>query len=60
VNKKEVFATGEKSYRAYVMIKISKEDVDRIISDINNRKNTSILSPKDLDKQAKEVLDKKS
>ena len=59
VTKKEVFATGDKSYRAYVMISISKENVDRVISDIKSRKNSS-LSPAELDKKAKEVLDKKS
>ena len=59
VTKKEVFATGDKSYRAYVMISVSKEDVERIIADINSRKNSSI-SPAELDKKSKEVLDKKS
>jgi hypothetical protein len=59
VNKKVVYSTGEKSYRSYVMIKISKENIDKVISDIESRKNTSI-SPQDLDKKAKEILDKKS
>jgi hypothetical protein len=59
VNKKVVYSTGEKSYRAYVMIKLSKENVDKVISDIESRKNTSI-SPQELDKKAKEILDKKS
>jgi hypothetical protein len=59
VNKKVVYSTGEKSYRAYVMIKLSKENVDKVISDIESRKNTSI-TPQELDKKAKEILDKKS
>jgi hypothetical protein len=41
------------------MIKLSRENVDKVISDIESRKNTSI-SPQELDKKAKEILDKKS
>ena len=59
VNKKVVYSTGEKSYRSYVMIRISKENVDKVISNVESRKNTSI-TPQELDKKAKDILDKKS
>ena len=60
VNKKELYATGEKSYRSYVMIRISKDEVDRAISEIKSRKSNSGIDSKELEKKSQELLDKKS
>jgi phage gp37-like protein len=60
VSKKELYATGEKSYRSYVMIRISKEEVDKAISDIKSRQSNSGIDTKELEKKSQELLDKKS
>jgi hypothetical protein len=38
VTKQEVFTTGNKSYRAYIMIEVSKKEVEAIINEINKKK----------------------
>ena len=38
VTKQEIFMTNHKSYRAYIMIELSKKEVEAIIDDINKRK----------------------
>ena len=42
VIKQEIFTTKHRSYRAYVMIKISKKDVEAIVSMVNRGKLASI------------------
>jgi hypothetical protein len=38
VTKSEIFSTGVKSYRAYVLIEISKKDVEKIKTDVLSRR----------------------
>jgi hypothetical protein len=59
VTKSEIFSTGVKSYRAYVMIEISKKDVEKIKADVLSRRvaNQSI-DIKQTEKTAKSVLKK--
>ena len=55
VTKQEMFITKTKSYRAYVMIELSKKEVDEIINQVNKEKLASI-DTKAINDQAKEIL----
>tara|TARA_E500000318_G_scaffold21469_1_gene21909 strand:+ start:244 stop:789 length:546 start_codon:yes stop_codon:yes gene_type:complete len=55
VTKQVVFVTNNKSYRAYVMIELSKKEVDAIITEIN-KKNVAKINTKSLEESAKKVL----
>ena len=56
VKKQEIFLTKHKSYRAYVMIDLSKKEVDAII-DAVDRKSLAKVDIKSLDKAAKNITD---
>ena len=58
VEKVEIFFTHHKSYRAYVKIKVSKENVDIILDEIKADKRITQLSkkPNKLKSKVKEVL----
>jgi hypothetical protein len=58
VIKEEIYSTGNKSYRAYILLKISKENVEKIITDIEKRKIVG-MKFEDLNKQANEILNQK-
>ena len=55
VTKQEMFITKTKSYRAYVMIELSKKEVDEIINQVNKQRLASI-DTKAINDQAKEIL----
>ena len=55
VTRQEIFVTKHKSYRAYVMIEVSKKEIDDIIASANKKRLASI-NIKELNKQAEEVL----
>jgi len=55
VTKQEMFITKTKSYRAYVMIELSKKEVDEIISQVNKRR-LALIDTKAINDQAKEIL----
>ena len=55
VTKQEMFITKTKSYRVYVMIELSKKEVDEIINQVNKEKLASI-DTKAINDQAKEIL----
>ena len=55
VTRQEIFVTKHKSYRAYVMIEVSKKEIDDIIESANKKRLASI-NIKELNKQAEEVL----
>ena len=55
VKKQEIFMTKHKSYRAYVMIELSKKEVEAIIETIN-RKQLAVIDADALNKQANEIL----
>ena len=56
VTKQEIFMTGHKSYRVYIMIELSKKEVEAIIDDINKRK-VAMIDVDGINDAAKEVLD---
>ena len=56
VTKTEIFTTKHKSYRAYIMIELSKKEVEAIIDDINKRK-VAMIDVDGINDAAKEVLD---
>ena len=56
VTKQEIFITGHKSYRAYIMIELSKKEVEAIIDDINKRK-VAMIDVNGINDAANEVLD---
>ena len=56
VTKQEIFITNHKSYRAYIMIELSKKEVEAIIDDINKRKVAKI-NVDGINDAANEVLD---
>ena len=55
VKKQEIFMTKNKSYRAYVMVELSKKEVEAIIETIN-RKQLAVIDAAALNKQANEIL----
>ena len=55
VTKQEIFITNSKSYRVYVMLEISKKDIDAIIAEINKRK-VAVIDVDAINKRANEVL----
>jgi hypothetical protein len=56
VTKQEIFITNHKSYRAYIMIELSKKEVEAIIDDINKRK-VAMVDVDGINDAANEVLD---
>ena len=56
VTKQEIFMTNHKSYRAYIMIELSKKEVEAIIDDINKRK-VAMIDVDGINDAANEVLD---
>ena len=57
VTKQEIFITSHKSYRAYIMIELSKKEVEAIIDDINKRRVAKI-DVDGINDAANEVLNK--
>jgi len=55
VTKQEIFITKHNSYRVYIMLEVSKKDIDAIIEDINKRK-VAVIDTDAINKRAKEVL----
>ena len=58
VTKQEIFMTNHKSYRAYIMIELSKKEVEAIIDDINKRK-VAMINVDGINDAANEVLKNK-
>ena len=56
VTKQEIFITNHKSYRAYIMIELSKKEVEAIIDDINKRK-VAMIDVDSINDATNEVLD---
>ena len=57
VTRQEIFITNHKSYRAYIMIELSKKEVEAIIDDINKRK-VAMIDVDGINDAANEVLNK--
>ena len=55
VTKQEMFLTKDKSYRVYVMIEVTKKEVEEIINQVN-KKQLALIDTKAINKQAKEIL----
>ena len=55
VTKQEIFMTKHKSYRVYVMVELSKKEVDKIIEAVD-KKTLASINVDELNKQANEVL----
>jgi hypothetical protein len=55
VTKQEMFLTKTKSYRVYVMIEVSKKEVEEIINQVNKRR-LALIDTKSINEQAKEIL----
>ena len=55
VTKQEMFITKTKSYRVYVMIEVSKKEVEEIINQVN-KKRLALIDTKAINDQAKEIL----
>ena len=55
VTKQEMFLTKTKSYRVYVMIELSKKEVEEIINQVNKRR-LALIDTKAINDQAKEIL----
>jgi len=59
VTKSEIYSTGVKSYRAYVLIEMSKKDAEKVKADILARRASSqSIDTKQIEKTAKSVLKK--
>ncbi len=57
VTKQEIFITGHKSYRAYIMIEVSKKEVEAIIAEIDKRK-IAMINVDSINDAADKVLNK--
>ena len=57
VTKQEIFMTGNKSYRVYIMIELSKKEVEAIIETIN-KKNVAMINVDSMNNAADQVLNK--
>ena len=55
VTKQELYLTKTKSYRAYIMIQVSKKEVEEIINQAN-KKRLALIDTDSINEQAKEVL----
>ena len=55
VTKQEMYLTKDKSYRVYVMIEVSKKEVEEIINQVNKKK-LALIDTKAINNQAKEIL----
>ena len=55
VTKQELYLTKTKSYRAYIMIEVSKKEVEEIINQVNKRR-LALIDTKSINEQAKEIL----
>ena len=60
VDKVEVFFTHSKSYRSYVRVKVSKDNVEDVVNEIKTSMNNKTLKEnnKTLAKKAKDILNK--
>ena len=56
VTKQEIYVTQHKSYRVYVMLEISKKEIDKIVADINKKKIAVKIDTKAINNAADEVL----
>tara|TARA_B100001750_G_scaffold241416_1_gene252792 strand:+ start:265 stop:816 length:552 start_codon:yes stop_codon:yes gene_type:complete len=56
VTKQEIFITGHKSYRAYIMIEVSKKEIEAIIEEINKKK-VAMIDTGAINDAADKVLD---
>jgi hypothetical protein len=55
VTKQELYLTKTKSYRAYIMIEVSKKEVEEIINQAN-KKRLALIDTDSINEQAKEIL----
>ena len=55
VTKQEMYLTKTKSYRAYIMIEVSKKEVEEIINQVNKRR-LALIDTKAISDQAKELV----
>ena len=55
VTKQEMYITKTKSYRVYVMLEVSKKEVEEIINQANKRR-LALIDADSINKQAKEIL----
>ena len=55
VTKQEMFLTKTKSYRVYVMIEVSKKEVEEIINQVNKRR-LALIDTDGISKQAEKIL----
>ena len=55
VTKQEMYLTKTKSYRVYLMIEVSKKEVEEIINQVNKRR-LALIDTDSINKQAKEIL----
>jgi len=55
VTKQELYLTKTKSYRAYIMIEVSKKEVEEIINQAN-KKRLVLIDTDSINDQAKEIL----
>ena len=55
VTKQEMYLTKTKSYRVYVMIEVSKKEVEEIINQVNKRK-LALIDKDSINKQADKIL----
>ena len=56
VDKQMIYTTKNKSYRVYVMVKIGKDHVDAIVSELKQQKLAKTIDTTSIDEAAKKVL----
>ena len=56
VDKQVIYTTKNKSYRVYVMVKLGRDHVDAIVSELKQTALATTIDSTELDKAAKQVL----
>ena len=56
VDKQVIYTTKNKSYRVYIMVKLGRDHVDAIVSELKQTALATTIDSTELDKAAKQVL----
>ena len=56
VDKQEIYTTKNKSYRVYIMVKLGRDHVDAIVSELKQTALATTIDSTEVDKAAKQVL----
>ena len=56
VDKQVIYTTKNKSYRVYIMVKLGRDHVDAIVSELKQAKLAKTIDTTEIDKAAEKVM----